>query len=362
MERFENIKTSIDNADNIKLLFPENPEAECLSSVLALYFALKKMGKNVFIPIERLPNNILSSIGIERKQISITFGKETSEVYYDKEPNGLKLTIIPKNSDFSLDNLSVKINVEKTNFDVKELDSFELVISIGIQKFEQVDKLLMASEEELFDCTIINIDNNLTNENYGDINIVENNVSILKIISLIIKQVGEKSYNKESMDFLIYGFFSQERLKQENIPIIKWLIKNNGDFDLYYSQEKLVKPAWINDFKEIIRNSVASKDKKNIYSYLNPDKDIIENFEEKIRNILSVSKVFHEWINPSSFFIAFYDPKENMTKVIFYSSEQSIIETMRNQHAGMYKESGGIIYLKETTPKESIEIIKSSLE
>ncbi|OQB10624.1 MAG: hypothetical protein BWY21_00208 [Parcubacteria group bacterium ADurb.Bin216] len=354
MERFENVKTSINNADNIRLLFPKNPSAECLSSVLALYFALKKMGKKVNIPLERVPDEIVSLLSKETKKILISFGKEVSEVYYDKEPNGLQLTIIPKNENFSIEDLSMKVDTEEIGFTTDELEVFDLVIAIGLQRFDQIDELLQATEEELFDCTIINIDTNLNNEAYGDINIIEGHKNLLRIISIILKQLGEENLDKTSMHFLVNGFMSQEGIHPESVPILKWLIRNGGDFTIYYSIIGADTPEWINDFAEIIVNSSLSEDKKTIYSYLDKEGD---------RNrILQVIKIFHEKMVIPTFFIAFKDNESRYPRTIFRTTEKALIDILNNNFEGQYKENGGVIDSEEETPQNLIKGIKEVIE
>jgi nanoRNase/pAp phosphatase (c-di-AMP/oligoRNAs hydrolase) len=352
MERFETIKISIAEAKNVKIFFPDNPGADYLSAVLALFFTLKKMGKNVFLPITNLPEDILSLLGKEKKRISISFNKEISEISYDKNIEGLKLDITPKSEEFDIDDISVEINNEMTGFSVDTLDSFDLVISIGLQRFEELDKMLQASEEELFECTIINIDKKENNENYGDINIIEEKSSIPKVISVLIKQLGEEYLTKEAMSLLLYGFLSRGKIPQDNVPIIKWLLKNGGDFHIYHSMEKIEAPDWIEDFRRSLRVSTLSKDKDIILTHVDhPEREKSEKYIA-----LEMARVFQEWIDTKSFVIAF---KDNMdTEAIFYSTDPKIVARIREGYDGTYKENGGIIVLKGRTPQSLIEELK----
>ena len=57
-------------SNDIVLLVHESPDGDAIGSIIALYRALKKMGKNVEAFIEKIPSNcefLISSIGEEIK-------------------------------------------------------------------------------------------------------------------------------------------------------------------------------------------------------------------------------------------------------------------------------------------------------
>lgn len=63
----------IKSMDNIVLLVHESPDGDAVGSIIALYRALKKMGKNVEAFIEKVPSNcdfLISSVGKEIKVFS----------------------------------------------------------------------------------------------------------------------------------------------------------------------------------------------------------------------------------------------------------------------------------------------------
>lgn len=350
MERLQMVKNSILNSKNVKIFFEKNPSTDYLSAVLAIYSTLKKMNKQVFMPIENLSDEAITFLSSEKKKISISLEKEISEIYYDKSESGIKLNIIPKNNNVGIEDFSWEINSVKKDFKNDQLESFDLVICIGLPRFEQLDKLLQADEEELFECTIINIDNNINNENYGDINIIEQKTSLSKIISVLIKQLGKEYYSKETMSFLLGGFFSQEKIKKEEANIIKWLIRNGGNFNFYYSIKNSIKPEWLDSLKKYLTNISLSENKEIIFSYLN-EKEI------STKNILNITKIFHEWIDPPSFFLSFIDSDNKTTKTIFYSSSPLIIEKIKKYYSGNFKENGGII-TSNKNPEETTQQLK----
>ncbi len=356
MKRFEDIKKVIDSAENIKILFPETPSIGQISSVLSLYFTLKKINKKVFLPVDRIPKEILSLLQNKEKRITISFNKPISEISYDNDKGNAKLFAVSKDKDFNETDIRITTEPVTASFETDQLSVFDLILCIGIKDFSEVDNLLNAEEEELFNCTIINIDNDLKNENYGDINVVEED-SFIKITSLIIKQI--EKVDEDAMNWLMCGMFSQEKLNIEDLNIVKWITRNKAKLDLYYAKEGLDKPAWTSLFEELINNAFISKEKDALFTYIetNTEKNL-----EFTKEIILLSKLVHGWISPPSFFISFIDPKDNATSMIFFSSDNLLVEKLKNKYDGQFKENSGIIYFLELGPKESIETIKASLE
>lgn len=82
----DNIKEEIEKADSICLLTHENPDGDAIGSSLALYIALKRMGKNVDIIIPEMPktyrflpyvNEIKINSQVERYDLAIALDSAT---------------------------------------------------------------------------------------------------------------------------------------------------------------------------------------------------------------------------------------------------------------------------------------------
>jgi len=352
MERFQNVKAGIANAKNIKLVFPEKPDNDTIGSVLALCSMFKQLNKKVTLPIERLPQKAKQFLAPEKKKITITLNEDVAEIYYEKKEGHVDLNIVPKNDDFDTKNFSWEVVSEKgENKEGQINEPIDLIIILGISRFNEVEKLLPTDEEELFACTIVNIDKNPSNENYGDINIVEQ-YPLSKTLSFLVKEMKESVFKKELFDFLIFGFFSQGSISVKDISTIKWLVGNKGSLDVYFEYRKEQKPLWAKYLEVAIKNISIKENEEIIFSYL-PN----ENNDDKewIKNVLQVSKIFREWIIPNAFFISFQENGE--TKTIFYSSLSSIMNSITKKYKGNFKETGGII-ITSKEPKETMEELK----
>lgn len=352
MERFQNIKAGINSAQNIRIIFPENPSNDIVGSVLALNSMFKHLNKNVFLPKERFPQEAKHLLAADKKKIMITLNEDVDEIYYEKKGNHVDLNIVPKNSNFDTKNFSWEIVSEKAEGKQETDQVPDLIFIIGIPRFSDVGNFLPTDEEELFACTIVNIDNNPSNENYGDINIVEQG-SLSKTISFLAKEMKDSGFKKDVFDFLLFGFFSQERIYFKDLSAVKWLINNGANLDVWLEYKKEKRLIWTNYLESAIKNISIKENSEIVFSYLQNEEEI-EN-SEKIKNILQVSKVFREWIG-QTFFLSFND--EEKTKTIFYSPLSTTVDKIREKYTGSFKDTGGIITTSHNNPREAMEELK----
>ncbi|MFA6251859.1 MAG: hypothetical protein WCX74_00415 [Candidatus Paceibacterota bacterium] len=350
MERFQNIKNGINSAQNIRLVFPENPDNDILGAVLALNSVFRQLNKKVYLPTERLPQKIGGFGDGSKKRIAITLNEDIDEIYYEKKRGHVDLNIIPKNNNFDTKNFSWELIADGKEKPNTMDGSPDLIVIVGIARFSEIEEFLPTDEEELFACTIVNIDKNPLNENYGDINIVEKGL-LSKIVSFLVKEMKDSDFKKDVFDFLLFGFFSQKHISIKDVSAIKWLIGNGGTFDAYFEYKKQPKPIWAKYLELAVKNIFLQEDKEIIFSYLS----INNGNEEEIKNILQVSKIFREWINPNAFFLSFKDG--SITKTIFYSIDKSIVNRIKSEFEGNFKENGGIIATKKE-PRETMEELK----
>ncbi|MCK9578431.1 hypothetical protein M0R01_02995 [bacterium] len=351
MERYQNIKNSINNAKYIKIIFPENPSNDIVGSVLALHSMFKQLDKDVFLLEERLPQRAKNFLTENKRKIMITLNEDIDEIYYEKKGSHVDLNIVPKNRNFDTKNFSWEIVSEKTNNQQKINQMPDLILIIGIARFNEVEKFLPTDEEELFACTIVNIDNNPNNENYGDINVIEKS-SLSKIISFLVRET--KNHNlKDVFDFLLFGFFSQDKISLKDLSAIKWLINNGASLNIWFEYQKEKRPLWADYLEFAIKNISIREDVGIIFSHLKYNEEIKDN--EKVKNILQVSKIFREWIG-QTFFLSFRD--EEKTKTIFYSPLSSTVNEIREKYNGSFKDTGGIIVTPHEDPVKAIEELK----
>lgn len=123
---------NLNQIKNILILPPENIQRDNLIKVLALFYTLKKLGKDVNLFLKKIPedfrflNSIVSPV-LKKLIISINSkGKEISELHYEKNENKLKLYLTMKEGEIQ----------RKDIFFHKQPEQPELIIVFGEENLE----------------------------------------------------------------------------------------------------------------------------------------------------------------------------------------------------------------------------------
>jgi len=172
MENFIEAKQLISDSKNIYVVCSETSEA--VSSVLALFYTLKNLGKNVNLimdpPAGGLPENLkflspsLDFISYPKNLvISIPDSvAKISQIYYEKNDQTFKIHLGLASGNVKKDNVSFYYAEAKP----------DLIITVGIKDYLGALDEKLDSFGFLLDSTILNIDNSKDNKNFGKINLV----------------------------------------------------------------------------------------------------------------------------------------------------------------------------------------------
>ncbi|MFA5228151.1 MAG: hypothetical protein WC446_00035 [Candidatus Paceibacterota bacterium] len=329
------IKEILKKSDRIGILTKKNANNDAIGASLALFFALREAGKKACFPSKNIPEEIFSfAKNEENKKFQISFNEDVSEVYYEKKEKGIVIYLTPKDKNIDDERFSCKI-ISKNNFFSSEYD---ILVTIGIDDFKEVENL--CGPDELFNCTIINIDNKTDNQNYGEINIIKVDQSLSQTIACLLKDIEEYK-NQEANNFLLYGlaFSNKKTDNDKKINTIKWLLKNGGNLSLFSKEQEK------NKLLEIVLKNLDCK--KNIYistvseSEFDDSKTTSKSLGlvvEKLKNFLNISSFFILWETKSSI---------STIKGLFYTNKKYIVNKINNNFEGSYKEKGGIFLTEE---------------
>ena len=213
----EELKKLVLDAKNICLI-PSKNEPESLSSCLALFYTLRELGKNVNLISEKIPERLsflipsldfLSSpknfvISIPRSSTDI------SQIYYEKTDESLKIHLTTNKGSIRKEDISFYFQEAKP----------DLVITFGISDFKKYLENSLDSFAYLLGSPIINIDNNPSNLNFGQINIVENK-SLSEIVLDKIKIFEGVNIDKNIANCLLAGLvLYYENFKNTTSPSV----------------------------------------------------------------------------------------------------------------------------------------------
>jgi len=197
MDALIQAKKLIEKSQNI-LLFPcLNSAGDSLSAAFALFFTLKKLGKNVNIVSREIPEKFhflseLNSLPSRDFVISIdTSGKDISEMRYEKNERDLKIYLTLSKgglgrNDISFPDGEEKIQIKKGGFLRENLD---LLITLSANSLENLGETFSQNSEVFYKNPILNVDNHPDNENFGEVNLVEMTSSVSEIITNLIQSM-----------------------------------------------------------------------------------------------------------------------------------------------------------------------------
>jgi hypothetical protein len=344
MEEILKIKNSIENGKNIGIITKINASDDAIGATLALFFALRKTNKKIFFPLDEVPDKIYEILKEkEQKKFHISFKEDVSEVYYEKNNKGIDLYLTPKNGDINNESYSCKV-ISGTESLLSNFP-YDILITIGLQEFQEVEEMCSNTLDQLYGCTVINIDNDLNNQNYGEINLVEDGQSLSQAISCLIKSLGQEYMNTESASFLLYGLTISPKnvYNKKNIPTIKWLFKKGGNLGLISKNDPKIK------ILETTLNNLVYSEEENIYVSALSEKNMLDSNAtskdfpfviEKIKNFFKIPAFLLLWESHES---------PLLVKGIFYSENKSDVSKITNTFKGVSKNNGAMFLTEETS-------------
>ena len=204
----EQIKDQISKNEAILICVGKNPGGDALGSALALYAALKKMGKKVDLVspsavLEKysfMPGADFISHKLEGSRdyiFSLDIDKnKLQQLRYEVEDDKLKIFITAKNGEINKD----RISLESAKF------NYDLIIILGTSDLESLGQVYDENSELFYDVPTINIDNNPSNEYFGKVNLVDVAASsTAEIVFNLISDLDEKLIDDKTATDLLTG-------------------------------------------------------------------------------------------------------------------------------------------------------------
>lgn len=340
LEEIKKIKKIFEKSKNISILPSPDFRGDSFPASLGLFYSLKDSGENVNLIIDSFPEkfrflkdnkihfftkgNFLISVKSARTKIS--------QLFYEKKENGL--------------NLYLKTNGEelkKENINLKPLDSQEILITLGIESFKKIKEILKEKPKE-----IINIDNQLENENYGDINLIEvSSPTLSEIVFDILISVDEKLFKKEVAEALLAGIvqgtgnFQSSKLTSQTLEKASFLIEKGADLKKITS--KILPELDQNSlglFGEILKKLRISEDKNLTWAILKKG-DFLNSCSSPSDLVFSLEKLA-QIVSPQKEFLVLWESEgsQPLTRGVFYSQNQASLRKILENFEGGQKGNG----------------------
>lgn len=212
---FQQAQEFINRSKNTLIVLPRNPSLDAISSGLGLFLVLEKLGKHGKIVCNEftLPPNagfLPKSEGIHtdlaslRKFIISLDVSRTAveELSYDIQDQKLQIYITPRNGYFE----------EKDVTSSAGSFTYDLVVVLESPDLESLGSLYDDNTEFFYRTPVINIDHSPSNEQYGQVNIVEvTAASTSEIVFELIKSLGDNLLDEHIATNLLAGIISKTK-------------------------------------------------------------------------------------------------------------------------------------------------------
>jgi len=315
----QQIFNQIDRAQNILITFASDWNGDSLGSALAFYLFLQKIGKKVeiaadnlsaeparafsFLPAFAQVQSSLNNLAKFIVSLDITNAK-VDQIKYVVEENHLNFIISPKEGWFNKEDVSTASSGYK----------YDLIIILGSPDLESLGKIYDNHVEFFYKTTIINIDHNYHNEEFGQLNFIElNAVATTEILFELLKDYKDIVIDADMATCLLCGIICKTRsfktgnLSPHALAVTSELMALGGRREeivnkLYRSRDFSTLKLW----GKILNNIQQSGDGKIIWSVLSAA-DLGTDFKED--NLASILEELIVGVPQAKALVVFYQQK-----------------------------------------------------
>jgi phosphoesterase RecJ-like protein len=370
----EQIIKQIEKSKNILLTFPVNQGDDALAASLALYIFFKKLQKNVDLVCEKpelnspsffLPNysQIKNSlINLRRFIVSLDISQATvNQIRYTIDNDKLNFIISPSKGWFKPEDISSQAGDFK----------YDLIITLGAPDLESLGEIYNQNIEFFYKTTIINIDYHSNNEEFGQINYIDLNVSaISEIIFYLLKNYQAELIDEDLATCLLTGIINKTKNFKTNNLSPRTLLSASELISLKARREEIINHLYrshsLNSLKlwgKILSNLQSEQGGQLIWSSLiqkdlsdaeTSEQDLSEIVDELIANIPDAKII-----------VILEELDQSTTKLIVYSLKNiSALDILKAYKPQGTPKLASVIINKDlaTTSSEIIPEIKNLLE
>jgi phosphoesterase RecJ-like protein len=383
LNKEEQFFKEVNKAKNVLISFSVDFNGDAIASSLALYWLLTKMGKQVNIVADSslsqsseqisseklfkfLPgfSNIKNNIDNVRKFIvSLDISNtKVDQIKYTLEKDNLNFIVSPKQGFFTDKDISTRTSGFK----------YDLIITVDAMDLESLGKTYDNNVEFFYKTPIINIDHHASNEEFGQINLINlNAVASSEIIFNIFKSQTVDLIDEDIATCLLAGIIYKSRsFKTPNLTP-KTLLSTSQLINLGANREEIINNLYRSRSLESLKlwgkvlNNLKSLNKEElIYSTLT-NQDFKDTGADS-KHLLSVVEELIASIPKAKIIVIFYPQKdnENYTKFFIFSIKNiNSLEIVKEYNVqGSQKLAQGTVKQKIDIAKDKVlETVKNKL-
>jgi len=348
MNNLEQAKNLIRGARNILILPASDLQGDNLGSAYGLFFVLKKLGKKVNTVVKNIPEKFQflanpQSSSLRDFVLAIdTSGKEISEMRYEKNEKDLKIHLALNKGEIKAEDVSFLA------FDQNP----DLLITLGASSLESLGEFFKENGQLFSETPILNIDNQPSNQNFGEVNLIETTSSLAEIsTNLIDERLMDGNIATCLLTGIIYASqnFRNPKTRPKAFETSAFLIKQGADYHqitrLLYKQKKISQIKLLGkvleklNFDQQKELHFVSLTKKDFQDCQANSKDLGFVMEELKFNFKYLSNLLILWESHAS---------PVLIKGIFFSSKSGLIEKVLENFEGSSKGEGVLFLIKNS--------------
>jgi len=341
----EEIKNLIDNSKNICLIPSQNNEPESLTSVLALFYTLKELNKNVNLIIGDFPEKLDFLIPspdfiASPKNLVISIPRnmaDVSQIYYEKNEENLKIHLTVDKGRIKKEGVSFYFHEPKP----------DLVITVGIKDLHNQLSDRLDSFGFILDAPILNIDTSISNYSYngenlrfGKINLVEQK-STSEIVLDMIQSIDQNLIKKNAANCILAGLvifyenFRSPQITPKVFEIAADLVKRGANHQQIIGNLEKATEEEILFFSKIFQQLKNEKEELSV-SIL--ESDDFKNFSEQ-EATMAVEKIKTMGIQNNLLVLWQGHSSSPSIKGFFYSIKPNLLNRILENCRGVLKNS-----------------------
>jgi phosphoesterase RecJ-like protein len=371
----QQIFKQIEKSKSILIVFSAKQGGDAIASSLALFLFLKKqnyevsivatdldIAKNSFSFLPGYPEIQDNLNNLRRFIVSVDISQaKVNQIKYLVDNNTLNFIISPSEGWFKPEDVSARAGEFK----------YDLIITVGLSDLESLGSLHDENVEFFYKTSIINIDHQAGNEEFGQINFIDlNAVAISEIIFYLLKNNSPEVISENIATCLLAGIiqktknFKTSNLTPRTLLTTSQLISNGANREeivnhLYRSRDLSTLKLW----GRVLNNLHSEQGEEIIWSKLS-----LKDLQETSSSLESLDEIIDELIMNvpnAKLAIIFCEETPASSKIIIYSLKNiNALELLNNYSSkGTAKlATANISKDVETASIELITELKNKLE
>ncbi len=321
------------------ILMAPHPSRDALATGIALahYFAgiggaptlaavgvEKKLAELSFLPC---PSAVVESLSGSRDFV-LSFNTEHNpilDVRTEKLEHELRIHLTPEHG--TIDPRDFSFILAKYKFD--------LVVTIGAPDKESLGELYEAHPDIFYEVPIVNIDCHGSNEQYGQLNLVEMTASsTAEIVAALLKEIGEEFLEDVVAEALLAGImaatdsFQKKTTTPRSLELASYLMGRGAD------QQKIVKhlyktqPLHLLKLWGRIMSTIRSHDALSLMAATVTIEDLVQARSSVADLPVVLEKIRGNYAGAANFAVLYAEGKD-VTQLFVKSSQEGILEKLR---------------------------------